>query len=88
MDEKEKDIREGLAVIELERSEGWDVLKRRIDSEIAATIEEQRSIETKGRPLQEIATDYISATQKINGLNRVLEIVNEIKERKEQAEQS
>lgn len=88
MDEKEKDIAEGIAIMDLERSEGWDVLKKRIESELAACIEEQRAIELKGRPLQEIATDYISVTQKINGLTRVFEIVSEIKERKEQSETS
>jgi hypothetical protein len=88
MDGKEKDREEGLAVMELERSEGWNVLKRHIESELASCTEEQRAIELKGRPLQEIATDYISVTQKINGLTRVFEIVNEIKERKEQAETS
>lgn len=88
MDDKEKDIQDGLAVMDLERSEGWNVLRSKIESELKACAEEQRAIETKGRPLQEIATDYISVTQKINGLTRVLEMVEEIKERKETAERT
>lgn len=85
MDANEREIEEGIAIAELKRSEGWQVLMGHVQAEIAKCVADQRAIEISGRPLQEIATDYISVTQRINGLNRVLEIANEIEERKERA---
>jgi hypothetical protein len=86
MDEKELAQEEGLSIIELERSEGWTILSKRIREEMDALVIEQRGIELSGRQLQEIATDYIRITQKLNGLARVFEIVEEIKERKRNTE--
>lgn len=74
-------MEQGLAIQELQRSEGWVLLEGKIRSEIESAMQEQRQIELSGRNLQEIATDYISITQKINGLSRVLEMVNEYLER-------
>lgn len=90
MDEdlKEQRIAAGLAVLELERSSGWAAVRNRIEAEVSQCVEEQRLIEIRGRALQDIATDFISITQKINGLRRVLEIIEEIKEERQQAERN
>jgi len=81
MDQAAEAMEQGLAIQELQRSEGWVLLEGKIRSEIESAMQEQRQIELSGRNLQEIATDYISITQKINGLSRVLEMVNEYLER-------
>lgn len=78
---------EALAIMELEKTEGWQILKERIESEEKSAMRELRRIELEGRSLESIGSDYIANIQRINGLNRVLEIVEEIKERYQQSNQ-
>ncbi len=85
MNEKEKAIEDGLAIQDLERSQGWQLVKARIEEESQATLVDLRRIELDGRSLSDIGSDYISRIQRINGLERVLEIVTEIKEKHEEA---
>lgn len=85
MDDKEKAIEDGLAIQDLERSQGWQIIKARIEEESQATLVDLRRIELEGRSLSDIGSDYISRIQRINGLERVLEIVTEIKEKHEEA---
>lgn len=85
MDPKEKAIEDGLAIQDLERSQGWKIIKARIDEETQATLADLRRIELDGRSLGDIGSDYIARIQRINGLERVLEIVTEIKEKHEEA---
>lgn len=85
MDPREKAIEEGLAIQDLERSEGWALVKARIEEEAQATLVDLRRIDLDGRSLADVGSDYIARIQRINGLERVLEIVTEIKEKHEEA---
>jgi hypothetical protein len=85
MDPKEKVIEEGLAIQDLERTEGWAIIKAKITEESQATLADLRRIELEGRSLGDIGSDYIARIQRINDLERVLEIVTEIKEAHEEA---
>lgn len=85
MDPKEKAIEEGLAIQDLERTEGWAIIKAKIVEESQATLADLRRIELEGRSLGDIGSDYIARIQRINGLERVLEIVTEIKEAHQEA---
>jgi hypothetical protein len=77
-DEKQS---EGLAINELKRSEGWQIIERRIREEIASTLTELRRIDLDKRTLESVGSEYISKIERINGLERVLEIVQEIEDR-------
>lgn len=85
MDPKEKAIEDGLAIQDLERTPGWKIIKAKIEEESQATLADLRRIELEGRSLGDIGSDYIARIQRINGLERVLEIVTEIKEAHEEA---
>lgn len=85
MNEREKAIEEGLAIQELERGQGWQIIKARIAEEAQGTLADLRRIDLEGRALSDIGSDYIARIQRINGLERVLEIVTEIKEKHEEA---
>ena len=88
MNQREKAIEDGLNIIELERQPGWDTLRSKIEEEQRATLEDLRRIDLEGRSLTDIGSDYIARIQRINGLGRVLEIVNEIKEEHDKAIQN
>lgn len=85
MNEKERTIENGLAIQELERTEGWRIIRQKIEEETQATLADLRRIDLEGRALSDIGSDYIARIQRINGLERVLEIVTEIKEEYEEA---
>lgn len=85
MDQKEKAIEQGLAIQELERSDGWQIVKAVIEEEQHSTLIDLRRIELEGRSLSDIGSDYIARIQRINGLGRVLEIIEEIKEKHQEA---
>lgn len=85
MNDKEKAIEDGLAIQDLERSQGWQIIKARIDEETQATLADLRRIELDSRSLSDIGSEYIARIQRINGLERVLEIITEIKEKHEEA---
>lgn len=83
--DNEKLIEEGLAIQEMQRSEGWLILKGKIDEEIQQTTAELRQIELEGRSLSDVGAEYIAKIQRMNGLERYLGIVNEIMERFQEA---
>ena len=83
--DREKIIENGLAIQDLERSLGWQIVKERIIEETRATLVDLRRIELDGRSLSDIGSDYISRIQRINGLERVLEIITEIREKYDEA---
>jgi len=85
MDDKERAIEEGLAIKELERQEGWTILVRKIKAESLALFTDMKRIELEGRSLSDIGSEYVSIIQRANGLERVLEIVEKIKEAAAQA---
>jgi len=85
MNDNERKIEEGLAIIELERQEGWNMLVNKIKNESLQLFKDMKRIELEGRSLSDIGSEYVSIIQKANGLERVLTIVEEIKEAYEQA---
>ena len=85
MNDKDRTIEDGQAIQELERTEGWKLIRSKIEEESQATLADLRRIDLEGRALSDIGSDYIARIQRINGLERVLEIVTEIKEKHEEA---
>lgn len=85
MDDKEQALEDGLDIQELERQPGWQKVKAQIQEEVRATLQDLRHINLEGRSLESIGSEYIARIQRINGLERVLEIVEETKERHAEA---
>lgn len=84
--DRERATDEGLAIQELKRSEGWPIIESKIKEETQSAVEDLRRISLDGRSLGEVGSEYIALIQKINGLERVLEIVREIEERYQEAQ--
>lgn len=84
MDYKEQAIQDGLDIQEMVRQPGWAKLKARIKAEQETLLMELRRIELEGRSLENVGADYIARIQRINGLDRVLEMVEEALEEYEQ----
>lgn len=82
---RNKAIEEGLAIKELQRQEGWNVLKKHIDVKVRGALADIRRIELEGRNLQDIGAEYVSQVKLIDGLEAVLEIVKDIESRHEEA---
>jgi len=83
--EREQTIEEGLAIQELERSDGWAIVASRIHEEVQSTLADLRRLDLEGRSLEAIGSDYIARIERMNGLERVLEIITEIKEKHNEA---
>lgn len=79
MDQDQK-FQDALDIKEMQRTRGWEILRARVEEESRATLDDLRRIDLEGRPLHDIGSDYVSRIQRINGLERVLEIVTEIEE--------
>lgn len=71
---------------ELKRNEGYVTLMALIDQEIAQAQEEMRDIETEGRTLHEIGADFVRLQKLIDGLKRPQQLVQELLEEFEQAD--
>lgn len=69
---------QAIAVREVTRMEGWDVLMAKIQEEIGYLQHEQESIELEGRSINEIGVDYIKVTSTIKGLRKLEAIANDI----------
>lgn len=69
-----------IEILDLEKMAGWHTYQERIRKEIEMEWENLRGIKIEGRTREDIASDYITIIQKINGLKRALEIPEEIKE--------
>lgn len=85
MDDKERTIQDGLDIQEMVRQPGWQKLKARIKAEQDTLLAELRRIDLEGRSLESVGSDYIGRIQRINGLDRVLEMVEEALEEYGQA---
>lgn len=69
---------QAIAVKEVTRMEGWDILMAKIQEEIGYLQHEQESIELEGRSINEIGVDYIKVTSTIKGLRKLEAIANDI----------
>lgn len=81
----EQAIAKARAIQDLVKMEGWTILESEIRREIEVAVETLRSIEIQGRPLADIGADFVEQQKLIDGLNRTLEIVEELQEPLEQA---
>lgn len=82
----EQAIERGRQMQELKRNEGYVTLMALIDQEIAQAQEEMRDIETEGRTLHEIGADFVRLQKLIDGLKRPQQLVQELLEEFEQAD--
>lgn len=85
--DKAKAIEEGLAIAELKRQAGYNILVAKIDQRIKRAVAELRRIELQGRSLQDIGAEYVSQVKLIDGLNEVFTIIEDIESRKSEAEE-
>lgn len=69
---------QAIAVKEVTRMEGWDIIMAKIQEEIGYLQHEQESIELEGRSINEIGVDYIKVTSTIKGLRKLEAIANDI----------
>ena len=75
MNEEARDI------LDVEKMAGYQLIRRRIQDEIDQAVKELRLIEREGRTLQDIGAEYVVLIERINGLQKALDIPEEIKER-------
>lgn len=80
----EDNLQKALDVEEMEKTAGWKLVRDQIESEIATLEADLGRIQMAGRSPVDIGSDYITTAQGINGLKRVLEIIEDIKAHKEQ----
>lgn len=73
-------MQDALDVKEMERSSGWQIVKSQVEEEIKHLEDNLTELKTNRSP-SEIGGEYIEITEKIKGLRRVLEIVEDIKAR-------
>jgi len=71
---------EHIDILDMEKMAGYHLLRERIQREIDRAVDELRIIERDGRTLQDIGSEYVSLVERINGLNRALDIPGEIKQ--------
>jgi hypothetical protein len=88
MDPKEKTIEDGLAITEMERGAGWQLIVSQLKEEKENLLGELRRIDLDGRSLESIGSDYISRIQRINAIEFVLNLPEDYKARKEEAEKT
>lgn len=80
----EAQIEEGLAIQDLIRSDGWKILEAKIKEEIE---DERRAIlEIRGKDIYSTAVEFIEHQKMMQGLERILEIVQEFLTAKENVE--
>jgi hypothetical protein len=65
---------------DIEKMDGWKLYERKVKEEIEIAVNELRKIETEGRNLQDVGSDYIRLIERINTLYLALDIPNQIKE--------
>jgi hypothetical protein len=86
MADLEKDIEIGRGINEMKSTAGWQTLEKKIREEIKAETDQIRSFEIEKKGLQEIAAEYLQHREKMNGLERIFEIIQEFLTAKEEAE--
>lgn len=67
-------IERGRAVQEMQRSQGWLVVKEQLEREIQDEEAMRSRIDTADRDPSSIGSEYVARSEKIAGLKRVLEI--------------
>lgn len=76
----ENELQDKLDIEEMEKTAGWQILSKRLYEEIGVLEGDiQEIVVDKKRP-EDIGTEYIIIQKGINGLRRIFEIVEDIKQ--------
>ena len=78
MSEKDTNFERGRAIKDMTATDGWVILQAEINKEIEDEINSLREIEIEKRGLNEIASEYLMHREKLSGLKRIFEIIEEI----------
>lgn len=73
----ERETEEGRAIQDMIKMKGWTVLEQRIKREIKDEYDLIRSFPIEGKPLQEIAAEYLEHRANLNAYERVLGFIEE-----------
>jgi len=73
--------KEYIAILDMQKMEGWKIYQQRVREEIDMATIQLQDIRREGRTLQDIASEYVTLIERINGLSRALSIAEDIKER-------
>ena len=82
----ENDVERGRAIKDMTATDGWIILQTEINIEIEDEISALREIEIEKRGLNEIASEYLMHRERLSGLKRTFEIIEEILAKKEAVE--
>ena len=82
----EQQLKEGRAIQDLTRSEGWQILDQRIKREIKDEYDLLRNFPIEQKGLQEIAAEYIKHRERLNAFEDVFDFIKEFLTAKENAE--
>ena len=78
--DRDQTIERGRDVQEMETSLGWKAVKDQLEVEISDDEIFLKRIEIDGRRPDEVGAEYIAKVQHVNGLRRVFEIIESMKE--------
>ncbi len=84
-DEYEKQLEEGMNVLEMTKTPGWLWLESKIRDELRIANAEIRSMEVEGMTAEKIAAAYLQIRANINAYESVLAMVSTALEKKEDA---
>ena len=82
----EQQLKEGRAIQDLVRSEGWRILEQRIKRELKDEYDLIRDFPIEEKGLQEIAAEYIKHRERLNTFEDVFNFIQEFLIDKKNAE--
>lgn len=85
MKTNEEKFENGLAVLEMTRTEGWKRLEAKIREELAIELTELRELDVAGKTAEQIASDYLQHRANANAYEKVLAMVETAVREKDEA---
>lgn len=85
MKTNEEKFENGLAVLEMTRTEGWKWLEARIREELKIEYAELREMDIEGKTAEQIASDYLQHRANANAYEKVLAMVETAIREKDEA---
>lgn len=79
----EQDFDNAIDVEEMEKSAGWKLVSESLKAEIDTAKLELAEIDIKGKRPEDVGAEYIALVEGISGMERVFEIISDIKSRKQ-----
>lgn len=76
----ENELQDKLDIEEMEKTAGWQILSKRLYEEIGVLEGDIQDIVVDKKRPEDIGTEYIIIQKGINGLRRIFEIVEDIKQ--------